>query len=540
MGQGADRGAGALNIAHPEPMLATPDDFAQRHVIKIRVVIWSLGLLLALGLFGRIMSFPLNHDEQIHVVAARMIFRAPLYGELGYNHLPGLPLLLGGFYAATGSDHLLQAGRVLIFLCWIATGIVTGLIAYRRTEDRMIVAVSILTLSAGALLGPPGMLVTNNFLPIPFALLGVHLFLIALEGDVPRPGPMFAAGVAIGFAVALKISFVFLLPPVAIAAMMVPRKLPLSLHIRQVLLPLLAGGLTGGLPVLVVLLSGPMELYEHTVRYFTGGHLAYWERSTQPKAISIASKLLVAEDVWLSGSGLLANLLIGVSGLLLFRSDRKALRQWQVMLVVALVACAALGSFLPTPAFPQYYEPPVPFLVLLFILIYARLDEEARRLMIPLLATTAILALTIILPRLLPGLPVVPRPSLWTGNMIHAQGLRIRATMDAAPIDGQIATLSPIVALEGDLPVYREFSAGPFVYRVADYLPQSDRRWFRTTSPRELNAFLDRNPPSAIVVGREPEFDGAFSAYARAHGYLVTETGDAQIQVFLRPFAPRH
>ena len=69
-------------------------ELARRHAATIvpAVVTWS-AILVALGLFGRIMTFPLGHDEQIHVTAATLLFEQPLYRVLGYNHLPGLPVL---------------------------------------------------------------------------------------------------------------------------------------------------------------------------------------------------------------------------------------------------------------------------------------------------------------------------------------------------------------------------------------------------------------------------------------------------------------
>ncbi len=152
-----------------------------------------VAVLMVVGLFGRVMTFPLNHDEQIHVTAARLFLRAPLYGALGYNHLPGLPILLGGLYAVSGSDHLLQTGRLLIFLCWIATAGVLWLIARRCAADVRLAIIAMLVLGAGTLLGPAGMLVTNNFLPIPFALLGFHLLVVGLDGPAVRPLTVFAA-----------------------------------------------------------------------------------------------------------------------------------------------------------------------------------------------------------------------------------------------------------------------------------------------------------------------------------------------------------
>ena len=504
---------------------------------QLRIAAWIVAGLLLIGLFGRIMTFPLSHDEQIHVAAARLIFRQPLYGALGYNHLPGLPLLLGGIYAVSGTHSLLLAGRLMVFGCWLVTAAVLWLAARHHGGGWRMAVVAMLMLAAGELLGPAGMVTTNNFLPIPVALLGVHLLIVGLDGERIRPGSVFLAGCAIGCAILLKISYVLLLPPVVIAAMIVPRGVPLPRRIRSILLPLAAGGILGGLPILVVFASDPQMLLAHTIRYFTGGHYAYWVHSTAPKAMSVADKLSVAEGVWLSGSSVLAGVLVGTFAWIVGRRDAASLRWWPVALVAAIIVIGAILSFTPTPAFPQYYEPPVPFLILLSILLYGRLGAETRSRLSPLLGVVGALALVMILPRLAPHIADIAHPGRWTGNRIHAEGQLIRAELAARGEQGKVATLQPIVALEGGLPIYREFAAGPFVYRVADYLSPADRKLFATTSPRELPAFLDADLPAAIVIGREAEFDPAFAAYAQARGYMPVATGDPQTGLFIRPVA---
>ena len=505
---------------------------------RLPLALWCCAIVLLTGVFGRIMVTPLGHDEQIHIAAARLIFREPLYGALGYNHLPGLPLLLGGLYAATGAEHLLLTGRLLIFLCWIAAVSVMWLIATQASGGRRTIgAAFVLILMAGTLLGPAGTLVTNNFLPIPFALLGVHLFVVALDRRPIRSWTLFGAGFAIGFAVILKISYVFLVPPVAVAALLVPRGMAAAERFRRTVLPLVAGGILGALPGLVPLIGGPQTLYAHTVSYFTGGHLAYWQHSTAPKAMSAAAKMLVADGVWFAGSGLLAGVLAGTFALTVAQSGWRRLASWPILLVAGITILAAILSFAPTPAFPQYYEPPVPFLLVLALLCYRQLGEPAQRRMQPLIAMAGAIALAIILPRVLPAIPAAAKPDRWTGNVVHAQGAQIRAVLERAGVQGRVATLAPIMALEGQLPIYREFAAGPFVYRVADYLPPAQRRHFVTTSIRGLSPFLDANPPAAIVTGQEAELDGAFIDYARSRHYLAVDIGP-QAQLFMRAAKP--
>src|SRR3546814_265989 len=75
----------------------------------------------ALGLFARMMAYPLRHDEQIYLPAGILFTSGDLYQDFSFNHLPNLPLLLGGIFALTGSSHYLLVGRIVIFMCWIAT-----------------------------------------------------------------------------------------------------------------------------------------------------------------------------------------------------------------------------------------------------------------------------------------------------------------------------------------------------------------------------------------------------------------------------------
>ncbi len=504
--------------------------------ISVRGLLVALGIaVVVVGLFGRIMTFPTTHDEPMHLVAARLIFRQPLYGTLGYNHLAGMPLLLGGVFALTGTNHLLLVGRLLVFLCWIPTAAILWAIARRHEGGPRLGVAAILVLSAGVLLSPAGMLATNNFLPVPFALLGVHLFIVALDGPRIRSGVLIGAGVALGCAVVMKISYMFLLPPVALAALVVPRGLAWGPRIARVLLPLMVGGIIGGLPALVPLVSDPHMLFAHTVRYFTVGHYLYWQHSTAPKAMSLVARMLVAEDVWFGESGLLAGILVGTAMWALARQDWRRLGWWPIPLVAGIVVLAALLSFVPTPAFPQYYEPPIPFLIMLFLLVHRQIESQARNWFQPPIGAATVLALVILLSRIVPDLPGAARPSRWAGTVAHAEGVALRDALAERHHTGKVATLSPIIAMEGGLPIYPEFGTGPFVYRVADYLPAADRPYFTTTSPRDLNRFLDADPPAAIVTGREPEFDPAFEAYARSHGYAPMATKDPETQIFLRP-----
>ncbi len=512
---------------------------------KVALATIAILIVAMLGLFGRVLAYPLQHDEQIHVAAAALMSDYRLYQDLGYNHLPNLPLLLNALYRLTGTEYYILSGRILTCFWWIAACGALAMIAWRQTKDLAAVSVAVVLLLANVLyLGQAGMLVTNNLAPVPFALFGLYCFLRAQEGPLPRPLMAALAGFFLAIAIGFKVNYVFVVPPFALAALVVPRECSFLRRLTRSALPMLLGGVIGGLPTLFFLISDPQSFFGHTLRYFTTAHRAYWLTLDAPKTMTLAGKALIAESVWLSGTALLAICTASFLALLhvlpgqLAKPDHP-LRQWPVVVTAGLVVTGALISFVPTPSFPQYFAPPIAFIIVLAVLLYGQLDGDGRKIAAPLLATVAILSVAGGVSRLLPGIHALFMPKKWEGVLVHEQARQMAATIGAASRRTRIATLSPIYPLEAGFAIYPEFAAGPFLYRVADLIPSADRRYFRTTSESGLPAFLDADPPTAIIVGDEGKLDLAFFDYARSRGYRATTPRgtSGQLRLFIQPHA---
>jgi hypothetical protein len=91
--------------------------------------------------------------------------------------------------------------------------------------------------------------------------------------------------------------------------------------------------------------------------------------------------------------------------------------------------------------------------------------------------------------------------------------------MAASGVDGKVLTLLPIYPLEGGLDVYREFATGQFVYRTGDLTEPSLLAKYRTTSPARIAAFLESDPPAAMLLGFEPDLEAPMAEFARRKGY---------------------
>lgn len=494
-----------------------------------------------LGVAGRMLDFPLNRDENLFVTVSAMAGLGNLYDELGYNHLPYFPWLLGSVYRLTGTEHYLLVGRLVALLGWATAVLALWLIARRaRAGFLAFCACSLLLMGNVLLLGKSGMLVSNNFLPVPAALLAVYFLLLGLDMHRPSPRNCLIAGLLVSVAIGFKANYVFLAPVLAVATVVAPASRSLRDRLLHQCLPLAAGGLIGGAPILLVMASDPDGFFAHTLRYFIEMQAAYWSDATEVGAISAAQKVLLAESAWNSDASLLA--LVGIVALvtLILAHDWRAgiarLRTWPMLMLACLTGFGIAVAFVPTPSFPQYFVPPIPFIIAAVLLLRGATFPDDKRAADSVMLALALMALLCSSSRLVPGLLSLGWPSRLHSMELHREMRSLAQQSGLRPGD-TAATLTPVLALEAGLTVPPEFAAGQFTYRVADHLPARDRRHYTTTSPSSLSTFLDSLAPAAIVISGKEKLEEPFARYAREHGYIeVTIAGRADgPRVFRRP-----
>lgn len=489
-----------------------------------RLLGWVVLGVMFLALCGRVLDFPLNRDENLFVTVAVMGGFGNLYGELGYNHLPYLPWLLGAIYRLTGTAHYLFVGRMVVLLGWAAIVLALWLIARRRHAGfAAFCTAAVLLMGNTLLLGAPGMLVSNNLLPVPAALFALYFLLGGVDAQAPSPMRCLVAGLFASFAVGLKANYIFLAPVLAGATLMAPQARAFTTRLRGQTLPLAIGGLLGGLPVLLLMVVEPGPFFAHTIRYFTQMQTAYWAHAPEPQVASMAQKVMLAESVWISGTSLL--MLTGSATLLALAATRQSWRDtvqhvgiWPIVMMACLVGCGLVVAFVPTPSFAQYFVPPIPFMAVLLVLLRGETRAADGRVADGMLAALVCVGLLCGAPRVAPGLLELMSPARWHSVTVHRE---MRALAAKADLQGgeSTVTITPVLALEAGLTVPPQFAAGQFVYRVADYLPAGDRPWYTTTSPSHLDSYLDAHHPAVILVSGEERLEAPFVRYARTHGY---------------------
>lgn len=512
------------------------------------IVIAGIAIMFA-GLAGRLLSYPLNRDEHMFIGVASQLQNNDLYQDLGFNHLPNLAYFLSAIYQTTGSDYFLLTGRIAVLASWAAALAALWLIGRLLNIGLLPIAISMTLLMGNVLLlGEPGMLATNNFIPIPLALSAFYFLLRGLHETSPSPASSFLAGVCVSLAVGVKANYIFLAPCFALAALLAPATRPLRERVFRAFVPLTLGGLIGGLPTIAYFISNSQALLAHTIRYFTELQTQFWANSSEPQISTIPAKVLLAEDIWFSNASLLA--MVGLAALFVIPVITRGLRgafyvfwHWPLILLLATIALGFVIAFVPSPSFSQYFVPPIPFIIVAILVLFARLDNLERARALPCLVAIGFLSIVGSASRILPGIPELFRPANWTGVKIHREAQALAQDMGLSQ-GAKIATLSPVLALEAGGTIYPEFAAGPFVYRVADYIPPEDTQYYRVTSEKDLPAFLDANPPAAIAADPSEPIEKAFMDYAQARGYREVSMRDGRkpkaMRLFVRQtFPPR-
>lgn len=470
------------------------------------------------SLFGRIMGYDLRRDEFMFLPPAALLDDYRLYDQLFYNHVPYSAWLFRGVHMLLPDLGLLAAGRLTVFAAWLLLLGGAGWLGWRLTRSAVVAAFCVASLlTADVLLGQTGMAATNNLLPLPFAMLGLGLIAVSLsEGELPF-GRLFIAGVMLSIAAGFKVSAAAIIPAVAVACFLLPQDLSLPQRTRRLALPVALGGAVGALPLFWLLVTMPDRFMAHVLGYHLGPQVAYWQAnmSAEPGlALTLEAKLRLAQTMWLSGTSLLALFVMLLALVLAWHRLTGAV----AMVAAATISAAAMG-FLPSPGFPQYFAPPLIGLPLLTALLVGRLDPAERARLVPGLLVACALMLTLAAPRLAPGLRALHDPDRLTPARLAAGA---QALNDATLTPGPVATLSPLYPLQAGLPIYPEFAAGPFAYRVADVTPPGLRALYVMAGPRDLEALFAATPPAAILTGFDPGLERALVAYARRHGFQAT------------------
>lgn len=487
----------------------------------------------------------LSHDEYQFVAAGQLLEKRLLlpYIHFPFLHMPYMAFLNG--LAMRWTEYDLLAARGLTALC----GALTGLLVYwfgLRTFDSLALPARAGVSSLFALLfvvhplfiAADGHAINHAF-P---ALAGLLALVLLLPGSsVRRPRlALFLSGLLAGLALGARLSYAALLPWLGIVIFASP--VPIGRAGRWKSLGIFAlGAAVALLPALLLFLAAPQQFLYGNLVYIRLNTL-YRELTQFEEAMNWGEK---SAYFFRSLLGAPANALIFVGGAAGFAAALARLKRFRDPRAFStLAALGAAGvmlatSFAPTPLWPQYFFAPLPFLWVGLLLALALFQGRTGRLVW--LAAGVLLAAALLGgcgPQMGRDLSALRRPAQWVPVRFHQDALRLRARVP----QGKVLTLAPILPLEAGLDSYAVFAVGPFAWRTAPSLSPEKRREYRVLAYTDLEAFLEDQPPQAILVGFESRNTGfkrqdegglekPFTQYAAGHGYHPLEFPAASVDV---------
>jgi 4-amino-4-deoxy-L-arabinose transferase-like glycosyltransferase len=483
-------------------------------------------LLLSVLFYQLAMKAPYNHDEEQYIFAGLLATEMNPYDDFVYLQTPYYPLALGLIYSFIDGNYY-YAARLLSFFFSLGSCVVIFLLGRRLAGGSLAAAVvTALFATSTTMIGTFGS-ARNDMMPCFFALLGVLLVYEARRGSARRAPLHGLAGVALAVAACSKISYAFVPAVVFVYVLVCHQGIRFSARLRSDVVPLAGGGVVGALALGVYAASAWDAFLYQVLEYHLSATPAWYELNQRASALARTNQVAAIMIHLFRDTTLVAMCFIAT--VVLWTGSRQELALlWRNLarrdgaLVLALMILSVPFVLAPRPSHSQYFQPLIPYLMLSVAALHGAAGSAGAQARRTLLVALAIVAC---LPGLAQLLITFKRPS--TVADIHATAEEVRQILDEAGLDGKVATLSPIRVIDAGTPVYREFAAGPFLFRTGDLLSSEQLRRWHAVAPKTLHELFADDPPAAILTGYEDNWqviaDAPLEAYARRCGYQRVE-----------------
>ncbi len=496
-----------------------------------RLAIWlllSLLLFACIGAFAHIMT-SFDHNEHMYITAGVLVAQGQdLYRDFAYLQTPYLPFLYAGIYRVLGiSSFYLLTGKLISF-SFLMISAMTLFLVTRRVLDDVVAGLSVVLLFLlNRTILNVATEVSNYILPLSLSLLSFYVFTVSIESHIKPLGIAFV-GFCLAIAAGVKLTYAPIAIPFIAAALVILFKRSNGITVRCwvlcICLPLVAGAAIGLFPLLFFLSDFDLFLFNNL-----GYHLTNTQRLLNAgftERMSLYSKLVYAHHLFFRADNLPIVLAI-LLGLGFFDKNNRTTdetvckTQVGLWLALLLVIVAIPTSFVPTPSYAQYFAMPESFFFILLVYSAGLMPEKPWRLYRRLLLTLVVVSVAYDGQVLARDISRLPDRDAWVALHVHAISMNLRSLLPDrfSSTHGKIGTLSPLFAVEANLPVYSQLTTGPFLYSVGDLLTRGQRDRMVGTSPNTIANLFAKDPPTAIIVGFEGELDKPLRDFALCNNY---------------------
>jgi hypothetical protein len=531
-------------ITAQDTIILAPSESTPRTTFAAKIVTSGLiltAVALVLLLFAFAVGLGDDHDDEQYVTAGVLAMHSRIYRDFIYLQTPLYPELLAGVFNSltNGSGYFLVA-RLLNWACTIVTCALLWGVGWRITGRHAIGFGTALLFAVSPEVIPGIASARNDMVSCAAAMAAMALVLSAIRQHRFTNILMALAGFGFALAVGLKLIYAFVPAGVMVYVLAADLDRPFRQRLVEMALPLALGGAAGGM-ILLGYGTGAWTafLYENYT-YHREAPFLWGQRTGDHSSFeaSYAVKFVLGQVFKDTTLVIVILTVVTVVTMLTTKAKLQIRRQLSndgAPLVLFLVGLALLFGFLPRPPHIQYFQPFGLFMALSVPFLYTALA--------PLGQVRLALFGGMILIGCLPGFRLLLQNGShaldsknWIVTRVQVASQDIRKRIEARGVSGPILTLSPIFALDAGLPIYRELSAGPFFFRTADHLSTATVESLHGVSPATLDALLQRRPPSAVLVGKEPAFlEQPLIDFAERRGFEeTTVTGFPKLRLFIR------
>ena len=496
----------------------------------INIAVLLILVVLAIALFANSMTKPIGRDEQMYCTAGVLLAQGRMiYRDFSYvAQMPYHPLLYATAFKILNTTHYLLVGRIISSLSDILVMLcIVGI--YRHIFKPFAVSAALLGL-AGAVLYVFNPLADYangyawNHDVVIFCVVASFWLFISTDFQKPKYLRIAAIGALLTFATCMRITTVLVELLFFVCLLLRPAG---SLKQRlKTALPFVAAAACVLIWPLWVIAHAPRAFFLNLVTIPTlYGQWLHEIGMVHNKFDLTFSCLttpgyfaLIVLTIYLCAVVLAPRIKFAVSHKKHPSHGRRGMSD--ELLAALLPLFFFIIALIPPTMWRQYLAMPVPFLVIgcAYPLLYlkkltGKTGPEKNRNITSLLAValvifsafTAIVSYPILLKRIL----VLTIPESWEPVRLHkisediAEQLNTKHSKLKTQNSKLILTLAPLLALEGGCDIYTELSAGSIIYRIADLLPPDDRRTTHTAGPQTIAPILQKDPPSAVILGLE-------------------------------------
>lgn len=509
-------------------------DPALRHPIPLPLL-----ALILLCLLVSAALHPIDHDEGQYVGALALMREGLPYRDFVYLQTPLQPILLSPLlWIAEG--WLFPAHRMVNAL--FATGAAVLIWKSARSVGASVrsatLAVLAMVFCDSFLFGAS--VARNDALPMVLAAAAQYWLVRAVvAGRRDRASALTyaVAGLCLGMAIGVKISYAFIAAPAGLFLLATWKERGVA-----AVFWFAAGGVAAMLPVAWIVSLAPEAAWFGIIDYSLRAPFQWRAINDLGGMTGTGISLLRFLAFAIQGSVLLALLLVIGDRWARLRRRTSGAQTPQasahapaLLLLEALVVGGLVAALLPKPVYSQYL---VPMLAPLFVRMAPVLDAprgspNLSRLTIGTIAIGIAVWLVTILPNGAAG----HSPPIAASRTAR----QVACLVGGRDAGSFIAGLSPAHLVDSGVPIDRRFVAGPFTYRMQALLTAAQERRFHLRQwgyPGWHAGF----GPAAIVTGWEDKplpatphgLDAPLVGWARRHGYHRVEIADGRTVVHLR------